>query len=222
MSPSRWPRSPSRGIVCRHPPSDRGAFHKYNTDLGKFSHGNFDVAYDSRLGILQVTLRVTYRFQSGITLAKQNEFKNNLKGAAAAWDNAGVYLRSADPVLNSVIRIHFKLQEVASGAHFTIDVEKAYRREWVGYDLNVWEDTPKQILIHELGHVFGDYDEYRESGFQAWVERRMYWHDNAYLGDTNALMNKGMEFRGRYFDHFARYVNQQFHRVGVKYEVYLK
>lgn len=201
---------------------DTGPFYKYNTDLGKFSHGNFDVAYDPRLGILQVTLKVAYGFESGITVDKQEEFKTNLRGAVQAWDNAGVYLRSGDPVLNPVIPIRFQLQEVASGAHFKVDVEKADRREWVGYDLNVWENTSKQTLTHELVHVFGNYDEYRGSGFEGWLERRMYWHDNAHLKDTKALANEGMEFRVRYFDHFARYVNQQFHRLGVRYEAYLK
>jgi hypothetical protein len=194
----------------------------YNTDLQKFSHGNFDVAYDPRQAILQVTLKVTYRFEEGITPDRQAGLKARLDRAVQAWDNAGAYLLSMDEVLNPVIRIRFQLQEVASGAHFPIDVEKASRREWTGYDLNVGEDTSEAIFIHELGHVFGNYDEYRGRGFMGWVERRMYWHDNSFLNDTDALMNVGSQFRARYFDHFARYVNQHFARVGATYEAYVQ
>lgn len=197
---------------------DIGPFHQDNTDLGKFLHGNFDVTYDPRSGILQVTLKVTYKFESGITPGSQADLKTRLRRAVQAWDNAGAYLLSRDSVLNPIIRIRFQLQEVASGAHFPIDVEKAPRREWVGYDINVWEGTTETTFIHELGHVFGNYDEYHGSGFLSWVERRMYWHDNAPLKDTAALMNSGTQFRARYFDHFARYVNQQFARVGATYE----
>ena len=63
---------------------------------------------------------------------------------------------------------------------------------------------PIQTLIHELGHVYGNYDEYRGSGFMGWVERRMYWHDNDHLSDTSALMNDGSDFRARYFDHIQQ------------------
>ena len=52
---------------------------------------------------------------------------------------------------------------------------------------------------------------------KAWFERRMWWHDNDYLSDTDALMNSGTEFRVRYFDHFAKFVNNHFRNFGVTY-----
>lgn len=139
-----------------------------------------------------------------------------------AWNNAGAYLRCKNCVANPIIRIAFELKEVSSGAYFPVDVEKARRREWIGFDINVWERTDVSTLTHELGHVFGNYDEYGGSGVQAWLERRMYWHDNRFLDDYSALMNEGREFRARFFDHFARYVNQHFAGFGAKYQVNLK
>src|SRR4051794_701756 len=81
---------------------DTGPFNRNNTDLGKFSHGNFDVAYDPGKATLQVTLKVTYRFEKEINPNAQNQFKVRLNKAVQAWDNAGAYLRSKGPVLNPI------------------------------------------------------------------------------------------------------------------------
>lgn len=204
-------------LGVKMPKIDPGKFSRKNTDLGKFSHGNFDVEYRPREGRLAVGLKVKYQFESGINLAARTGVMNRLRQAVRAWSNAGAYLESDDFVLNPIIQIRFEMSVVNSGEHFVVDVEKGERREWVGSDLNVCQQTTTQTFIHELGHVFGNYDEYRGSGFGGWVERRMYWHDNDHLADTGALMNSGTAFRVRYFDHLERFVNERFRDFGAKY-----
>jgi hypothetical protein len=89
-------------------------------------------------------------------------------------------------------------------------------------DLNISIDFRRDVptLTHELGHVFGNYDEYGGEGFLGWLERRMWWHDNDHLEDTNAVMNSGQrEFRTRYFDHFQEYVNDHFEDLGIRYDL---
>lgn len=209
---------PDDKIVVKRPNAkiDPGSFHKLDTDLGKFSHGNFDVRYDPAAAALITTLRVEYKFESGITPAEQQSLKKRLAGAVKQWSNAPFYLKTKDPARNPIIRLRFELTTGAK-PHKTVDVEKDSRREWVGDDLNVHKGTSLSTLIHELGHVFGNYDEYKGSGVQGWLERRMWWHDNDHLGDSNALMHGGSEFRARYFDHFATFVNRHFKAFGVTY-----
>ena len=218
-------RTGNKNIGIRVPTMDTGPFSRRNTDLGKFSHGNFDVSYHPYLGYLFVMLKVKYQFESGINSAKRSALKYRLKQAIKTWDNAGIYLLSMDLVLNPIIFLRFGSLEGSSGQHFTVDAEKADRREWVGMDLNIDQNTSKSTLVHELGHMYGNYDEYEGSGFAGWFERRMYWHDNRYLKDKGSLMNQAYDanaFRPRYFDHFERYVNRKFAHVGATYKVQIK
>jgi hypothetical protein len=207
----------NQGVQVKVP--DPGPFSEYDTDLGKFSHGNFDAMYIPGDGELWIILKVKYEFESGVTAGEQATVKFRLATAVQAWDNAQATLETTMFVLNPVIRIRFILREVTSGEHKTVDVEDSPRREWVGSDLNIHKGTDVHTMIHELGHVFGNYDEYRGSGFMAWVERRMYWHDNDHLNDHNGLMNSGSDFRPRYFNHFQGFVNRHFAKVGAWYGV---
>ena len=209
---------PAETITVRHPHAhiDPGPFQEKNTDLGKFSHGNFDVRYDPAAAALITTLRVQYQFESGITVAEQQAVKQRLATALQTWTNAPFVLKTDDPARNPIISLRFELT-TGPNPHKTVDVENEPRREWVGLDLNVHKGTTLYTYVHELGHVFGNYDEYEGDGVGAWFERRMWWHDNDYLSDEDALMNSGTEFRARYFDHFARFVNEHFRKFGVTY-----
>jgi len=206
----------NQGIKVTIP--DTGPFSEYDTDLGKFSHGNFDVMYIPGEGELWIILKVKYKFEKGITSSEQTAVKQRLAQAVQAWDNAGARLETGRFVLNPVIRIRFFLREVASGEHKTVDVEKGSRREWIGMDINVHKGTTVQTFIHELGHVYGNYDEYRGSGIGGWLERRAWWHDNDHLSDTSALMNAGTQFRARYFSHMRDFVNRKFVKVPAWYQ----
>lgn len=201
---------------------DTGPFSKTDTDLGKFSHGDFDVAYEPVRAVLQVTLKLKFEFEEGITLQSQQETRRRMSEAIQFWDGCGVVFKSRDPVLNPVIALRFQMKEVASGEHYTVDVEVERDREFVAIDINIDKDTTVDTLKHELGHVFGNYDEY-DGGF---LENIMWWHDNDHHDDHEALMNhagthQGTEFRVRYFDHFERYINEEFGRIGARYTAVL-
>lgn len=219
---------PRTGVVKRTATSpipqlalDPGPFRRTHTDLGKFSHGCFDVAYVPSAGELRVTLSVAYKFEDTISAPNRRSLKKRLKDAVANWDQAGVYFETKETVLNPVIKLRFAVLEAARGEHFVVDVDAANRREWVGLQLNIDQTTSLHTMTHELGHVFGNYDEYRGTGVQGWLERRMYWHDNEHGSDIYALMNQGSEFRLRYFDHFERLLNTQFRALGVTYRAVL-
>lgn len=200
---------------------DPGSFGKKDTDLGKFSHGNFDVEYRPDKAELMTTFRAKYEFESGIPVHQITEFKNGMLQAIDVWDNSGVFLWTRNrQALNQSIALRFQLVE-SSDYNKVVDVQKDSMRPFVFVDLNISIDWRFDIetLAHELGHVFGNYDEYGGTGFMGWLERRMWWHDNDHLDDTNALMNGGMEFRKRYFDHYLEYVNDHFKDLGIQYEL---
>jgi len=200
---------------------DPGPFRRTHTDLGKFSHGCFDIAYVPSAAELRVSLQLAYKFEDTISAANQRSLKQRIQDAVTNWDRAGVYFETGETVLNPVIKLRFGVREAARGEHFVVDVDSDQRRAWVGIQLNIDQQTSVDTLTHELGHVFGNYDEYRGRGVQGWLERRMYWHDNDHGGDIYALMNQGWEFRLRYFDHFERYLNNHFEALGVTYKTVL-
>jgi hypothetical protein len=201
------------------PKKDPGRFGEVDTDLNKFSHGNFDVEYLPDQAIVLTTFRAKYEFEQGIPVTFQQEMKKGMLRAIENWSNSGVYLwTSNSEALNEVIEFRFRLVE-STTYNKIIDVYKDSMRPYVFRDLNISIDWRFDIktLTHELGHVFGNYDEYGGEGILGWIERRMWWHDNDHLDDHEALMNSGLEFRTRYFDHYQAWVNEHFARLGISY-----
>ncbi|MET0849943.1 MAG: hypothetical protein ABW020_02340 [Candidatus Rokuibacteriota bacterium] len=90
---------PAETITIRRPHAsiDPGPFQARNTDLDKFSHGNFDVRYDPGAAALITTLRVEYQFESGITPAEQATVKQRLAAAVQTWNNAPFVLGRTSP-----------------------------------------------------------------------------------------------------------------------------
>ena len=215
VPPTGWvPPPPATG------PVDAGKFSAKNTSLGKFSHGNFDVEYDPASATLQVTLRVKFEFADGISADKQRQFKDLFQQAVGRWDQSGVYLKTDQPqALNQTIKIRFKAVESAVYHKRVIvdrDDDGEYRARVLWY-IGLSQFDAVRTITHELGHVFGNYDEYAGEGVQSWFERRLWWHDNAYMKQTCTVMNEGTEFPVRYFDHFANFVNENFARTGIGY-----
>ena len=168
--------------------------------------------------MLAVIFRGSYKFEKGISDADTKTFKSKMASAVARWDNSGVYLKTDHAcAVHKKIKFDFVFIEDDKGPHKTIDVDKKERREWVGMDLNVWIGTTVSTLTHELGHVYGNYDEYKGSGIGGWFERRMWWHDNDYLDQSCAVMHSGHEYPARNFDHFERFVNKHFKPLGIAY-----
>jgi hypothetical protein len=218
----RFAESPRATAVPLLPGNiDPGPFSAKKTNLGKFSHGEFDVEYVPQDGEVRVLLKLSYQWEDGISGAEKDELQRRVEAAVGRWDGAA-YLRTLDLALNPIIYVRFQTTRVNSGEHFVVDVDEDERREFVAIQINVWKGTSTFTLTHELGHCFGNYDEYHDTGVQAWFERRMYWHDNDYLDDEEALMNSGSGFRTRYFNHFESWVNRHFNRLGIRYEAFLR
>jgi hypothetical protein len=218
---ARFTGDRNQGVAVRVP--DPGPFSAFDTDLGKFIYGNFDVMYLPGSGELLVVLKVKYKFEDGVEQGNRTAIRARMYLAAQVWNNAGVTLQSRMFVLNPILRFRFEVREVPSGEHKVVDVRAGKMRENVAFELNIHQDTDVPTLVHELGHVFGNYDEYRDDGVWSWLMSHFSLaHDGRFLSDTKALMNNDMkEFRGRYFDHFQNWVNRHFARVGGWYRVVL-
>jgi hypothetical protein len=79
-------------------------------------------------------------------------------------------------------------------------------------EINVFIGTTRNVLVHELGHVWGLLDEYDTK----WIEMKFspghVGSSSPLIKDTKAIMNIGYqdevsnsgEFRTRYFTHFGR------------------
>jgi hypothetical protein len=176
-----------------------------DTDLGKFSHGNFDYNYNPNEPSVTIVVRVKYQFEEGISEADKAAFKKMTEEAVRDGWNERAELVPADGTGPSV-PVRVVVQENNDSYHKVIDVEQSRERPWVGSDFNAAIDDgegrrhTKQTMIHEFGHVLGNYDEY-DGGF---FENRAYWNTNAHDDEEDySLMGGGSQLHPRYFDHFA-------------------
>lgn len=177
------------------------------TDLGKFSHGNFDFNFNAQEPSVTIVVRVKYKFEKGITPEQQLQFKKNLESAVNGFAHNKAELVANDGK-SPAIPIRVILQENNSSYHKTVDVErvrkKPFHREWVGLDLNVGLNSNVRTLAHEFFHILGNYDEYHEGP----IMNRLWWHDRRFLNEQHqTLMGTGTQLRERYFDHIARKVS---------------
>ena len=88
-------------------------------------------------------------------------------------------------------------------------------------ELNVFIGTPRNVLVHELGHVWGLLDEYSTQ----WIEMKFspghVGTGSPLIKDTKSIMNIGYqdfvgnsgEFRTRHFVHFGRAIANAFWSV---------
>jgi hypothetical protein len=70
------------------------------------------------------------------------------------------------------------------------------------------------FVLMSFGHVLGLYHEY-DGGM---LENAMFWHDNRYIKDKNAMMNSGSQLRQRYFEHYLKALNENLD-TGCKYKI---
>lgn len=178
-----------------------------NTDLGKFSHGNFDFNFDPNEPSVTIVVRVKYKLQKGISSEEAARFKERLQKAVNEFAHNRAELIPKDRN-GPRIPIRVILQENNSSYHKVVDLEKVrkwpFERPWVGKDMNFGLNNGIVTLAHEFYHVLGNYDEY-DGGV---LENSGWWHDNRYFSDQRkSLMGNGTELRERYFDHIARKVS---------------
>lgn len=204
---------------------------RYNTDLdAPYSGGNFNFLFNGGSSEAVITFNTYLSFRKKYPGQAVLDFKSRLKSAAAVWDGAAeVQVRSIRGDFNTKVRLRFALNLNSSPkyANKMTDVHPAGSRSaWFMFfdknrptvvrDVNVFIDSSRNLLVHELGHVWGLLDEYDTQ----WLERKFspghVGTGSPLIKDKVAIMNEGYliydkgEFRGRYFKHFGRAILNAF------------
>jgi hypothetical protein len=204
----------------------------YNTDLdAPCFAGNFNFLYNKGSNEARATFNTAISFRKNFSSQDKNNFINNLKQAGDIWDNAAeVQIKDRSGNYSQRIRLRFKVNIVNDrrNANKTTDVHApgtqaipvvmGKGREVVSRDLNVFIDSYPNVLAHELGHVWGLNDEYKDIGVWGWLTMKFspchVGNSSPFINDTIAIMNQGYtnagEFRTRYFMHIGRAILKAF------------
>src|SRR5688500_9567942 len=199
------------------------SINKYNTDLdAPFFGGNFNFRYTGGDNQAFVTFNTVMSYRKKYPDAEKRKLEQRLIEAGKAWDSAAqLQVRDVNGAYPTKITLRFEVKIVRDGKHANknTDVQPpgatsvwifGKDREMVSRDLNIFIGSTRDVLVHELGHVWGLKDEYSTK----WYEELSPSHvgsDSPLLKDKIAIMNEGVfepagrgEFRGRYFAHICR------------------
>jgi hypothetical protein len=197
----------------------------HNTDLNApYSGGNFDFLYNGGANEATITLNTFLSWRTNFPPNQKRDFQAALTAAVAAWDNAAqVQIKDGSGGFNKQINLRFKLNIVQDRrqANKVTDVHEAgdsavwfmFRypdRSVVIREINVFINADTPTLAHELGHVWGNLDEYDQNVFENYLSPGHIAGDSPLMKDTSALMNIGAEFRTRYFTHFGSAIASAF------------
>jgi hypothetical protein len=196
-----------------------------NTDLdAPYFGGNFDFLYNGGSNEAMVSFNTYISYRKKYSDAAKKDFIDRLKQAMNVWDCAAE-LQIKDTLGNydTKIKLRFQLRivEDANNASKKTDVHpngswsswfNGASREIVMRDFNVFIGSSRNVLVHELGHVWGLVDEYDTALYEELFSPAHVGSDSPLLKDEKAIMNLGYqdeisnsgEFRARYFTHFAR------------------
>jgi len=204
---------------------------RHNTDLdAPYFGGNFNFLYKGGSNEALITFNTHLSYRKKYSEAEKRNFINNLKRAVDVWDSAAeVQVKDINGNYNDKIKLRFKLNIVRdpknsnkktdihpSASRSTWFIGKG--RETVMRELNVFIGSSRNVLVHELGHVWGLLDEYDTR----WIEKKFsighVGTGSPLIKDKIAIMNEGYmdetghtgEFRGRYFKHFGRAILNAF------------
>jgi hypothetical protein len=201
-----------------------------NTDLNApYFGGNFNFLYNGGSPEATITFNTYVSYRKNFSGPEKTNFINNLKQAVAIWDNAAeIQVRDINGNYNQRIKLRFALNIVRDekNSNKRTDVhENGTRSVWfldkgresVMRELNVFIGSARNALVHELGHVWGLLDEYKDR----WVSMKFspghVGPDSPLLNDKISIMNEGYdmagnsgEFRTRYFLHFGRAILNSF------------
>lgn len=203
------------------------SIHRYDTDLNApcFA-GNFNFAFDGNTNKAIATFNTDVSFKSGVTEADKLKIPAKLKDAAGYWNNAaaleikdknGNYSRRIDLGFELKLVTNSKYSNKRTSVHPAGSKAIFYmqkNREVVSLEMHIFDKSSLLEIAHELGHIWGLKDEYKDSGKIGWVTMKFspchVGSGSPVLNDTNAIMNEGNEFRTRYFMHFGRAVLNSF------------
>ena len=194
----------------------------YNTDLNApYFGGNFNFLYNGGSTEAWITYNTYFSYTRSFPQKDKDLLLENLKKAIAVWDEcAEVQVKDVSGNYNDRIRLRFKLNIVnnprnankrtqvhPNGSRSVFFIDKD--RETVMRDLNVFIGSSRNVLVHELGHVWGLKDEYKDRYISMKLSLGHVGPDSPFLKDTISIMNTGYdrdsgEFRTRYFAHFGR------------------
>ena len=204
---------------------------RHNTDLdAPYVGGNFNFLYNGGANEAVITFNTYPSYRKKYTDAEKRRFINNLKSAVAVWDSAAeVQVKDIHGNYNQKIKLRFRLNLVRNPKHANkkTDVHPTKTRstwfmgkdrENVMRDLNIFIGSTRNVLVHEMGHVWGLLDEYDTR----WIEKKFsighVGTGSPLIKDKKAIMNEGYvdeigntgEFRGRYFKHIGRAILSAF------------
>lgn len=93
-------------------------------------------------------------------------------GIQTLWDNKFTLEIFDAPCGTKTFPIVFKVEWVARGHHYAMNVSPSQLREHVvNMNINVWKDTTTWTFAHEYAHCFGVADEYSYDRMNAWTLR---------------------------------------------------
>jgi hypothetical protein len=193
-----------------------------NTDLNApYFGGNFNFLYNGGASEATASFNTVLSFRKNFSATDKSSFIDNLKKAADVWDSAAeLQVKDVNGNYNTKIKLRFKLAFVKDSSHANkkTDVHpNGTRAVWfmekdrenVMRELNVFIGSSRNVLVHELGHVRGLLDEYKDRWISMKLSLGQVGGGSPLLKDKTAIMNEGYwtdggEFRGRYFQHFGR------------------
>ena len=194
----------------------------YNTDLNApYLGGNFNFLYNGGSTEAWITYNTYFSYTQSFLQKDKDILIDNLKKAIAIWDGcAEIQVKDVSGNYNDRVRLRFKLNMVnnpgnankrtqvhPNGSRSVFFIDKD--RETVMRDLNIFIGSSRNVLVHELGHVWGLKDEYRDRWISMKLSLGHVGPDSPFIKDTSSIMNTGYdtdsgEFRTRYFAHFGR------------------
>ena len=193
----------------------------FNTDLNApYFGGNFNFRYNGGSNEAWITYNTYLSYTKSFPDPDKARLIKNLEDAILVWDScAEIQVKDVAGNYNDRIRLRFKLNIVKdkrnankrtqvhpNGTRSVFFIDKD--RETVMRDLNIFIGSPKNVLVHELGHVWGLKDEYKDRWISMKLSLGHVGPNSPLINDTRSIMNvayddKG-EFRTRFFQHFGR------------------
>jgi hypothetical protein len=182
--------------------------------------------FDGNANKALATFNTDVSFKAGVVATDKPKVFTKLQEAASYWNNAAALeIKDKNGNYSRKIDLGFQLKPVTNpkysnkrtsvhpaGSKAIFYMQKD--REVVSLEMHIFDKSTPLEIAHELGHIWGLKDEYKDSGKIGWVTMKIspchVGSGSPFLNDTTAIMNDGNEFRTRYFAHFGRAILNSF------------